>query len=420
MIINRQRTDRPTVYCNTVLWAFVVLALFAGSCRRKHIEATPGMDSPEQTWIRVLLFGKIRECTIASQSGFLLEDLETGMVADFGYHDEVPVRTDGSRISVGEHCFNSDILIKPNDPYVFTIEGRDYRGQLRLKIEDGLIQAINSVPLESYLFGVVGAEMQSYWEPEALKTQAVCSRTYCLFIKNRFGRNRNWDLRQSESHQVYGGLQSETPAVKQAVTLTTGQVLVCRDEDGQNVLFPTYYSSSCGGHTEDSQSVFGGEQIRALSGVQCDQCRIVARHKDFYWPPVSYTIEQISEKLMTRYPALEKLGTIKDFEIDKLGYKSRVIRVRLIGTNNNSDNVRGEDFRLCLDPTGRKLKSTLFSVRKEGSVVTFQNGLGFGHGVGLCQCGAQGMARNGKTYQDILDHYFPESELVEIKNSVEP
>lgn len=403
-----------------MLWAFMVWVLFAGGCRRKHVETTPGMDSPEQNWIRVLLFGKIRECTIASQSGFLLEDLNTGTVADFDYRHAVPVKTDGQRISVGEHCFSSDVLIKPHEPYVFMIEGHDYRGRLRLSIEDGRIQAVNSVPLESYLLGVVGAEMQSYWEPEALKTQAVCCRTYCLFIKNRFSRNRNWDLRQSEAHQVYGGLQSETAAVKQAVTATAGQILVCENDEGQHVLFPTYYSSSCGGHTEDSRHVFGGSEIQALSGVRCDMCRTVARHKDFYWPPVTYTSEQISQKLMSRYPSLEKLGAIKDFEIAKLGHKSRLIRVRLIGTSGKTDIVRGEDFRLCLDPSGRKLKSAIFTVQKKGGTVTFQNGLGFGHGVGLCQCGAQGMARNGKGYRDILEHYFPQSELVTIETPIEP
>ena len=88
--------------------------------------------------------------------------------------------------------------------------------------------------------------------------------------------------------------------------------------------------------------------------------------------------------------------------------------MQLIGKNGATDTVRGEDFRLCLDPTGRKIKSAIFTVEKKGDTVLFQNGLGFGHGVGLCQCGAQGMARKGQTYQNILSYYFPESELVTI------
>ena len=132
------------------------------------------------------------------------------------------------------------------------------------------------------------------------------------------------------------------------------------------------------------------------------------------------TMPQISEKLMRRYRGLENLEAISDFNVSKLGYKSRAVRVRLIGKNGATDRVRGEDFRLCLDPTGRKIKSAVFTVEKNGTNVTFQNGLGFGHGVGLCQCGAQGMARKGKNYKEILDHYYPGSKLVTIETSIEP
>lgn len=411
--------NRPLAQQNGVLWAFMVFMVLSVGCRKKHFDATPGMESPENTWIRVWLFGNLRECTIASKSGFLLEDLTTGTVANFEYGRDVPVQTDGLRITVGEHTFGSDVLIQPYEPFVFTIQDSDYRGHLRLTAVDRHLQAINSLPLESYLYGVVGAEMQSYWEPEALKAQSVCCRNYCLSIKDRFGQNRIWDVRKSESHQVYGGLRSETAAVRQAVSSTEGQLLVCENGDGQSVLFPTYYSSSCGGHTESSQNVFGGQSYTSLSGVECPWCRNIARQKDFYWKPVTFTMDQISEKLTKRYASLNRLEGIADFEIVKLGRKSRITRVRLIGSNGKTDSVRGEDFRLCLDPTGRKIKSAIFSAEKNGSAVTFQNGTGFGHGVGLCQCGAQGMARNGEDYQSILEYYFPDSELVRIKTSNE-
>jgi len=126
------------------------------------------------------------------------------------------------------------------------------------------------------------------------------------------------------------------------------------------------------------------------------------------------TMQQISGKLMQRYSSLEKLEAISNFKVTKLGYKSRVVQVKLIGKNEETDTIRGEDFRLCLDPTGRKIKSAIFTVEKKGTRVTFQNGLGFGHGVGLCQCGTQGMARKGKNYKTILSYYFPESKLVTI------
>jgi stage II sporulation protein D len=221
-------------------------------------------------------------------------------------------------------------------------------------------------------------------------------------------------LTQSEATQVYRGLEAETSTVREAVLATTGQVLVTRSANGQENIFPTYYSSSCGGHTEAAENVFGGEAIAPLKGVQCKYCVTVARRSNYYWKPVTMTMQQISDRLMKRYPSLEKLKSISDFNVTKLGYKSRVVRVKLMGENGKTDTLRGEDFRLCLDPTGRKIKSAIFTVERKGNKVTFQNGLGFGHGVGLCQCGAQGMARDGKAYNSILSYYFPESRLTTI------
>ena len=358
-------------------------------------------------------------------SGFEVEDVGSGTLADFRSDEPFIVKISDGTLDIGEHRFGDEVLVRPHEPYVFWINGKTYRGHLRLRVnESGQdFETVNHVPLESYLFGVVGAEMQSYWEPEALKTQAVTSRTYCLFIKDRFGKNRTWDVTQSESSQVYRGLDAETSTVRAAVLETAGEVLVAPSTDGRDLIIPTYYSSSCGGHTEAAENVFGGERIAPLCGVQCKYCAGVARRSNYYWKPFTMTMQQISEKLMRRYSTLEKLETISDFKVSKLGYKSRTVRVRLIGKNGATDTVRGEDFRLTLDQTGRKIKSAIFTVEKKGNRVSFQNGLGFGHGVGLCQCGAQGMARKGKTYKDILSHYFPESKLVTIvpvETTIEP
>jgi stage II sporulation protein D len=404
----------------TVLWACVVCILTAAGCRRRPIESTPDIESPEQTWVRVLLFGNLRECTVASVSGFVVEDITNHTLAEFRSEEPVVVRSGDGAVVIGEHVFGSDVLIRPHEPYVFEIDDMSYRGHLRLIAMPGErgVQAINHVPLESYLLGVVGAEMQSYWEPEALKAQSVACRTYCLYTKDRFGQNRQWDLSQTESHQVYRGVTAETTPVKQAVLETAGQVLVCAmTEDGENLIFPTYYSSSCGGHTEAAQHVFGGDAIVSLGGVQCSTCVDVARRSNFYWEPVTMTMSQINEKLMQRYSSLADLERITGFKVTKLGHKSRILRVQLVGQNGKTDWLRGEDFRLSLDPTGRKLKSAIFSIEKRDGSVTFQNGLGFGHGVGMCQCGTQGMARQGISYKQILEYYFPESNIVSIETA---
>jgi stage II sporulation protein D len=397
--------------------------LMMAGCRHRPAEPTPGIDSPEQTWMRVLLFGNLRECTVSSINGFDVQDIDNGNEANFRSHEPFAVRFSDGALFIGEHRIGRNVLVRPHDPYVFEIDDVPYRGYLRLRVDESGrgFEAVNHVPLESYLFGVVGAEMQSYWEPEALKAQAVASRTYCLYIKDRFGRNRTWDVTKSESSQMYGGLNAESAIIRQIVTDTAGQVLVCADpEDGRSVIFPTYYSSSCGGHTEAAENVFGGKRIASLCGVECRYCADIARRSQYYWKPVRLTMTQISKMLLDRYPTLEKLEEITDFKITKLGYKSRIVRVELIGKNGKTDTLRGEDFRLSIDPTGRKIRSAIFVVEREGDTVTFQNGLGFGHGVGLCQCGAQGMARKGKTYEQILDYYFPGSRRISIETSIKP
>lgn len=405
-----------------MLWACVVCIIIVAGCRHKPVEPTTGIDSPEQTWIRVLLFGNLRECTVASRSGFTAEDRVSGNIADFLTDEPVKISLIDKKIQIGEHRFEPNLVIRPHDPYVFQINGAAYRGHLRLQLNSNRqLEAVNHVPLESYLYGVIGAEMQSYWEPEALKAQTVASRTYCLYIKNRFGRQRSWDLKQSEASQVYRGIAAETAPILQVVRETAGQVLTCTQAtEKSEVLFPTYYSSSCGGHTEPAEHVFGGDSITALKGIQCDYCRNVARRSHFYWKPVEFTMQRISQKLMQRYESLSELERIVDFRITRLGHKSRIIQVTLIGRNDKTKTIRGEDFRLSLDPTGRKIRSAIFTVEKSGSKISFRNGLGFGHGVGLCQCGAQGMARNGKNYMQILDYYFPGSKRVTIETSIEP
>lgn len=423
MNINKPSIYRPAIGRKTALWACVICILAATGCRRRPIDMMPDIESPEQTWVRVLLFGNLRECTVASSSGFSAEDLNSGAVAEFRCVEPVVVRAGRDAVVIGEHVFSGDVVIRPHEPYVFEIDGIAYRGHLRLYADKlkSEIKAVNQVPLESYLLGVVGAEMQSYWETDALRAQSVACRTYCLYIKDRYGADRRWDVTQTESNQVYRGVAAETIPVRQAVLDTAGQVLICPSgPDGRDLIFCTFYSSACGGHTEDSRNVFGGEDIVSLHGVRCRYCSSVARNSNYYWPSVTMAMPQISDKLIARYPNLKRLETIKGLKVVKLGHRGRTVRVKLIGTNGKQDSLRGEDLRLTLDPTGRKIKSTIFSMEKHGNTVTFQNGMGFGHGVGLCQCGAQGMARKGYSYDQILNHYFPESRIVSIAGPVEP
>ncbi len=404
----------PAAYGNTALWAIIVFALLMGGCaKREPIRPTSDMSGPSEQWMRVLLFGNRTECVVSAPDGFTAVDESRGVQAGFSDTSEpVRIRFQDGTIQVGDVHMDSPVTICPRQPYIFFIDGQGYRGNLVLSAGDDPngFSVINHVPLESYLLGVVGAEMYSYWEPQALQAQAITARTYALYVKSRFGRNRAWDVTTTQANQVYRGLAAETATVRQAVEATKNQVLTCGGND-IHAVFPAYYSSTCGGHTEDSRNVFG-DTFAPLGGVPCPYCEAIARQQFWNWGPVQYTLPEIQFKLFSRYPGMaEKLDEITSVEVVRFGQIGRVVGVSVFGKNGKKDFLRGEDFRLALDSSGMKLKSTLFTMTRQGVLYTFSDGRGFGHGVGLCQTGAENMARQGKTVREILSWYYPGAQI---------
>ncbi len=335
------------------------------------------------------------------------------------WNPAISIQLTAGRITIANLLFASNqITILPDDPYIFNLNGDNYRGKLKLILNPDCnsFDAVNIVPMEPYLAGVVGAEMPRYWEPEALKAQAIAARTYCLHIKKRFGGNRNWDVTKTQANQVYLGVSAESAQVWEAVNQTQGQVLVCKQTGGTEDIFPAYYSSICGGHTENSSNVFG-DSFEPLVGVPCPYCKDVAKPTFFFWPAALFDNANVTAKLSQRYPALTQLGEIIDINSTKQSdYEdfSRITQVKLLGSTGKSDFLKAEDLRLTIDPTGKKIKSTICRIIKSDDKWEFSSGRGYGHGVGMCQCGAQAMAREGNTAEQILSYYYPGSKIVKL------
>jgi stage II sporulation protein D len=400
------------------------LLLFLSGCKHRQVTTpTIQMDIEAKFWIRVLLLHDVTACTLGPDGPFSVLDGRTGQrmqspESRFNQTDlPIKIGLSGAGITIAGQTFaNNNLIILPDHPYIFNLNGRDYRGKLRLIIspDGGSFDAINLVPPEPYLAGVVGAEMPDYWEMEALRAQAIAARTYCLYIQKRFGAHRSWDVRQTAAHQVYRGVSAESAQVWQAVNQTKGQVLVCPQADGTEDIFPAYYSSTCGGHTENSENVFG-DSFQPLTGVACPYCQNVAKAKFFFWPMIQFDKDDVVKKLLQKYPTLRRLGDITSISAadqSDHGTFSRLTRIRLLGAAGQSDFIRAEDLRLTLDPTGRRLRSTICQIMELHDKWAFLSGRGWGHGVGLCQCGAEGMARQGKTTEQILSHYYPGSKIL--------
>jgi len=381
------------------------------------------MDIEQRFWVRVLLLDDVSSCTLKFATSFTVSDSEgQGTQARF-YQPDVPLNVgiSGAEIAIAGRSFTgNEVIIAPDNPHIFNLNGDEYRGKLKLIVNpDGnCFDAVNLVPLEPYLAGVIGAEMPDYWEPAALKAQAIAARTYCLYIKNRFGINRCWDVRPTAANQVYLGVKAESGRVWKAVNQTQGQVLVCRKDEAtmQYEIFPAYYSSTCGGHTENSSKVFG-DSFEPLVGVACPYCKNVAKPSFFFWPMVQFDKKDVTNKVLRNYPKLKSLGEVKNItpaKQSKYGNFSRLTLVKLTGSSGESGFLRAEDLRLTIDPTGNKLRSTICQIVNMAGAWAFLSGRGYGHGVGMCQCGAQGMAREGKIAAEILFYYYPGSKIASV------
>ena len=271
----------------------------------------------------------------------------------------------------------------------FTFEGRAYRGTF-VREPDGSI--VSTVPLEEYLYSVVPREMPPSWPAPALQAQAVCARTYVL---QRSSPRRNYDLVPSEADQVYGGIQSESPGARAAVDATAMQVL--RFESGFAQIM---YSSCCGGHTEASADAWGGTFFPYLAGVVCTHC---TDSPNYRWKR-DVTFAQIVSAFATETAPFGAITGLRANDIDGSGR----LRAIELDCQHGSTTVKGSVFRARIG--ARNVPSLLITkfdaVPPSPDRVTIEGG-GLGHGVGLCQWGARGMALEGATSSDILNFYFP-------------
>lgn len=397
----------------------LILLGLPGCGPREGIKTTPQMDLRADLWVNVLLFEDVTACELKVDCPFtVIETQKTKAV----FEESAAIRKISfldNKISIGRRQFGCEqLLICPGKPHIFNLNSNDYRGKLKIvpDCDNGTFDLINIVPPEPYLAGVIGAEMPAYWESAALKAQTIAARTYCFYIKRRFGRNRQWDVKKTAASQVYLGVKAESRKIWQIVNQTEGDVLFCKQNGGQSDIFPAYYSSTCGGHTENSKNVFG-DSFEPLAGVSCPYCKLTAKPKFFFWSVVKFNKTYVTDRLLKRFPKLKKLGSIKNITTAKksdYGQFSRLTMLKLHGTTGKTDWIRAEDFRLTVDPSGHKLKSTSFRIVSMSDKWGFFSGRGFGHGVGMCQCGTEAMARKAMTAEQILSYYYPGAEIVKL------
>ncbi len=322
---------------------------------------------------------------------------------------DVPTKTGGSQLETGH-------------------EDRRYWGAVYVTFgSDGNLTAVNAVAEDKLLAGLVPSEIFPDAPEAALAAQAIAARTELLEKIGRRNLTEPYLLCSTQQCQVYAGAGKEHPRTTKAVARTRG-VVVLRDGGG---LADTRYSASAGGHTEDNDVTWGGAPDPSLRGrVDTADARLartfatiddgnleafLAAAPDAFWSGASrwgkkhfrWTVEIDAAALTAlvgkHYP---KVGTLTGLEVVRRSKSGRVTALRLVGSG--ATVIAEGDLHLRRLLGG--LKSTLFAVRGDGrrgapTSFTFR-GAGFGHGVGMDQVGAIGMAAAAKSHAEILGHYY--------------
>ena len=283
----------------------------------------------------------------------------------------------------------------PGRDAAIALGGTGYRGSIIVRAKGDTIDLINSVMMESYLGGVVGSEMPLSWSEAALGAQVIAARTYAL-NEVAGSRRDGFDVHDTDASQVYHGMKNENEKARRVVEATRGQYLVFEGK-----VLKAFFSSTCGGHTASAASVFGGSEIRPLAGSECGACSASKWHR---WT-VDFPVATIATKLaQAGYPVK---GDIRQIEVVNPGPGGHGTEVKVVSTE-ESKRVPAGKFRGALGYS--ELRSTAFTATREDDSFRFE-GRGWGHGVGLCQYGAEGLAKRGKTTREIVEPYYPGAEL---------
>ena len=289
---------------------------------------------------------------------------------------------------------NKSLIIRSSDRRGIWINSKRYSGQINIVFRNNKIFVINVLGVEKYLNSVVGSEMPHKWHKEALKAQAIASRTYALKKTN----NGLYDIDSTQTNQVYNGLESSTFKTRRAVRETRSLVITYK-----NKLINALFHSSSGGMTENSEAVWSDPYPYLVTVKDFDQKN----------PKIRWNKEVSKSELKEIFPII---GGIQQIEVLNITETGRIKNLKIIGTFGDKV-ITGKEFRSKLG-----LKSTLFRPTisedfhdkkdlNNQSNIQFHpfliiSGMGAGHGVGMSQWGARYMADKGYKANQILKHFY--------------
>ncbi len=353
-------------------------------------------------------------------------------------NNQIQILSSNGRIFLSENNFvlksiaDSSALMIKDVPYGvgWWWEGKEdriYEGEIRIyQTAEQKIEVVVHLPIEQYLKGVVPYEIGSDSPPEALKAQAVAARSEAIVaLMSKLYSGEHYDLTSDVECQVFSGNHKRTPNSDLAVDLTRGLILT---ENGEPI--NAYYASNCGGHSELIRNVWPDRpeaQSYSISKFDweeqsdIDLSNEITLREWIFSNPDSYCNPNInsdlpewsrnnfrwkreftSEEITKMLSKENDFGKFIDIKILEQGTSGRAIVADFIFEKDTLEIIGELNIRQMFSPP---LRSSCFVVDKTHSGFTIY-GAGWGHGVGMCQSGAVSMANKGKTFEDILKHYY--------------
>lgn len=422
----------------------------AATAERRKISTPPTVETiasereaiPE---VRIGLMEKIRQVHLKTGSEFWIAERNGSKAISGKANTVLSVRQNGASIEV--RAENGRLLIRSSKPLLLSYrapeattiifdaqhgkgyffagrQDRAYRGSLEmLNFAKGLT-IVNRVNVEEYLYAVVPSEVPSSWPRAVLEAQAIAARTYTFANLGRF-KSRGFDLLPTVASQVYNGVLSETKSVTEAVDSTRGLILTYQSKP-----IGAFYYDNCGGYTESSQNVWGFPQpyLQAVPDkLSSPRYGLMAPAELYTWlksRPEAYSNHPkysnrsayrwshwiTREEIEARLKLSDTVGRILSLTVVERSISGRAAKV-LIEGDKGEKILKGDAIRSL-----GGLRSNLFVVQPKLGVAGLPEsfvftGGGWGHGVGMAQSGAAGMAAAGYSFDQILAHYYQGAEL---------
>lgn len=360
---------------------FFYKRLKGGYKKKKQVKLAPIKPS-EQPKVRVLL---LKTNSVSLNGNFLLNSRE---------YSNLKCKIFSNEICCNNVC-GKNIYIKALTKTYIKNKKRNYFGDFRLIYKNHLIYIINNVDIEKYLYGVVTSESLNSWNIEALKAQAVASRTFVLY-QTKVRKNWLYDVRDDTFDQVYKGVAGVTKKSELATKATRGEVLTYN-----NMIILSQFCANVGWKSSSSKEIFNVDFPYLYS------------HTDNYSAsmPRGVWFKKISKQNLEK--GFKKIGLnlgriykIVPFKKVKSG---RVTKIKVY----SESGVKILKTYTSLRKVAKLYDILISDIEKDGDYFIFKGG-GFGHGVGYSQWGAEAMAKGGFNYKDILKFYYKNVKITKL------